>query len=89
VTYWRQRWMRSFGRLPVYPTHEKVGPDPEGDTLYHACGPLVDFHRFANKHFKELERELGNKDVAALYTAEIVAHESEGKSSEWAPNVTG
>jgi hypothetical protein len=68
-------------KLPVYPTPEKVGPGPDGEMLYHACGPLVDFQRFANKYFKELEKELGNKDVAALYAAEIVAHESDGKSS--------
>jgi hypothetical protein len=70
-----------IAELPAYPTTEKVAPDPEGEMQYQACGPLVDFQRFANEHFKELEKELGNKDEAALYTAEIVAYESGGKSS--------
>jgi hypothetical protein len=55
--------------LPCYPTDHEVAPGPEGERLFVACGPRVDFERHANRHFKEFEKELGNKDVGDLYTA--------------------
>ena len=67
--------------LPRYAGDEEAGRDPDGDVVYVAYGPAVDFQRFANRHFKELEKELGNKEVANLYSATIVAAKSDGEGS--------
>jgi hypothetical protein len=64
--------------LPFYPTDQEDRPGPDGERLFIAHGPKVDFQRHANKHFKELEKELGNKEVADLYVGTIVTTASEG-----------
>ena len=63
--------------LPAYATEEPAGRDPEGNEVFVALGPLVDFRRSANKHFRDLERELGSKDVADLYSGTWVTSKSD------------
>jgi hypothetical protein len=58
--------------LPRYATGEALGRDPDGELYYRAYGPGVAFREFANRHIRELESELGNNEVADLYTGEIV-----------------
>jgi hypothetical protein len=67
--------------LPVYPTNEEVSPGPDGERMFAAWGPKVDFERQANRHFRALEKELGNNDVTDLYTAKIVTEASAGDAS--------
>jgi hypothetical protein len=45
---------------------------PEHGELYEAEGLAADFRRHANKHYKELERELGNKAAPDLYSGNFV-----------------
>jgi hypothetical protein len=51
---------------------EEFGPGLNGEMLYYATGTISSFRRFANHHFKELEKELGNKEAADLYPSEFV-----------------
>jgi hypothetical protein len=41
--------------------------DPEHGPICEEVGPVLEFRRLANKHYKELERELGNKNPGELY----------------------
>lgn len=56
------------------------GDHPEEGTLYEARGPIVQFRKLANKHYKELERELGNKNPPLLYAEDFVVREDEAGS---------
>jgi len=53
--------------LPAYPGEQRDEHPTEG-SLFEETGPKSDFRRFANKHFKDLERELGNKSPGELYS---------------------
>ncbi len=55
----------------------QVSEDPDFGAIYAQQGPRVDFQRLANKFYKELERELGNKNPTDLYTASLVESEKE------------
>jgi hypothetical protein len=60
---------------------EQFGPvGPNGEMLYYATGTISSFRRFANQHFKELEKELGNKEAADLYADEFVVSKDEVES---------
>ncbi len=58
---------------------EECGPGPDGEMLYYEAGTIANFRRFANQHFKELEKELGNKEVVDLYTGEFVVTKGEAE----------
>jgi hypothetical protein len=64
--------------LPSYPTDHAVDRTHDGTELYEACGPAVDFQRFANARFKELEKELGNDAATDLFTSTILAPQGDG-----------
>jgi hypothetical protein len=51
---------------------EEYGPGPDGEIVYYEAGTVADFRRFANRHFKELEAELGNEKTADLYAGEFL-----------------
>ena len=53
----------------------QVNEHPDYGPVYECYGQRIDFRRLANKHFKELERSLGNKSPSDLYTAEIVDYD--------------
>jgi hypothetical protein len=55
----------------------QVNDDPDFGAIYALHGPRVDFQRLANKFYKELERELGNKNPTDLYTANLVESEKD------------
>lgn len=38
-----------------------------GEEIYRDAGPASEFWRLANKHYQELEREMGNEDPPSLY----------------------
>lgn len=45
-----------------------VAKDPDtGEEIYDAHGPRIEFRELANKHFAEIERELGNESPKPLY----------------------
>lgn len=52
------------------PVFEGPSPDrdPEtGEAIVELTGPRIDFYDLANKHFAEIERELGNESPKPLY----------------------
>lgn len=51
---------------------EALGEDPEHGVFYREKGLIASFRDRANKHFKELERELGNKTASDLYSSDYV-----------------
>ena len=55
---------------------EQVGEHPDYGRVFAVYGPAADFQRYANKHYKELERELGNKNPEELYTAQLAEFEN-------------
>ena len=62
--------------LPVQ-AGEPKGEDPEHGRHYAEAGLRAEFRRLANKHYRELEREAGNKDAGDLYKGEYGVLESE------------
>lgn len=55
----------------------EVGEEPEVGRIFEAHGPASDFRQYANKHYKDLERELGNKNPAELYSGQFTVCERE------------
>lgn len=47
---------------------KQVDEDSELGAIYEVHGPVKEFRRLANKHFRELERALGTKNPPDLYT---------------------
>lgn len=48
----------------------EIGTDPEtGETYYDDVGPRTQFWKLADKHYKEIEREMGNKNPSSLSEA--------------------
>jgi hypothetical protein len=56
---------------------QQIGDHPEFGREYAVSGAAADFQRLANKHYKELERELGNRSPGELYSAKLVDFERE------------
>jgi hypothetical protein len=58
---------------------EQVSQDPELGRIFATHGPAVKFRELANKHYREMERELGNKNPPELYSDEwtMAEHEPE------------
>jgi hypothetical protein len=48
-----------------------VGKDDEGADLFEAVGPAQDFRRLTNKHYAELEAELGNASAPAFFERDL------------------
>lgn len=48
------------------------GPGPEGETLYEDVGPGAKFRTLANRHYKELEKEMGIEKPQELYSGTSV-----------------
>jgi hypothetical protein len=61
---------------------EEWGPGPENELYYVAAGPVAAFRRSANQHFKDLERELGNKEAPDLYAGEFLVTKREVESQQ-------
>ena len=59
------------------PTHRRrqVDEDPDYGAVYELDGPRLDFQRLANKRYKEIEKELGNKNPGDLYSGGLVDFE--------------
>jgi hypothetical protein len=56
----------------------KIGVDPDtGEEIYEDVGQGLKFQRIANRHYKTLEKELGNKDAPPLYPEELYAFGSD------------
>lgn len=54
------------------------GKDPDtGEMLYEDTGPRQEFFALANKHYRELEKEMGNDAPADLYSGAPIVFESE------------
>jgi hypothetical protein len=63
--------------LPVL-AGEPQGPlGNDGQEYFTEAGPRAEFRRLANKHNRELERDLGNKDPADLFTGNYVVQSDE------------
>ncbi len=60
--------------LPAEPG-EQVDEDSEHGAICEETGPRSQFRALANKHFRELEKELGNKNPEELYTARYTISE--------------
>ena len=48
----------------------------DGNAYYNIEGPRKSFWELSNKHFQELEAELGNPDVKALFQTNVIAPEN-------------
>ena len=48
--------------------------DDEGDALFEATGPAQDFRTLSNKHYAELEKELGNESPNPLFGSLYLVH---------------
>jgi hypothetical protein len=59
---------------------EPSGPGPDNEIYFYATGMAVDFRRFANQHFRELEAELGNEKAQDLYAGDFVVSERDIES---------
>lgn len=46
--------------------------DDEGNKLFYDVGKGMQFREFANKHYTELEKELGNQNPNQLYDSHLV-----------------
>ena len=53
----------------------QVGDRPETGAMFEECGLRAEFRARANKRYKEMERELGNKNPGDLYSGEWVITE--------------
>ncbi len=54
------------------------GKDPDTDQMiYEDVGPKREFYALANKHYQELEKEMGNDAPTDLYTATPIVTESD------------
>lgn len=58
--------------LPSYPSGRLFGRDDDGDELFELDGPAQDFRNLSNKHYRELENELGNENPSPLYQQVLV-----------------
>ena len=59
----------------------EVGKDPDHGVLYEETGLIAEFRLRANKHFKDLEKELGNKEAAEIYASQYVISENDLKAA--------
>lgn len=50
--------------------------DENGKALYVAVGIAQDYRNLSNKHFAELERELGNESPQQLFTSQLLFDEN-------------
>src|SRR5690606_34381397 len=50
-----------------------------GETLYYLGGPKARFHELANRHFRELETELGNENPEPLFCDVVLSASDLGK----------
>ena len=51
--------------------------DDTGETIYEDAGLGTRYRKLANKHYAEIEKELGNEKPTPLFDADLVALESE------------
>jgi hypothetical protein len=58
------------------------GEHPEGGVYFNEEGQRANFRRYANKHYRELEKELGNKEVTDLYSGNYMVFESEVRADK-------
>lgn len=70
LTFALDEMERAFPKVPGEP----IGPDPEGVLVYLDIGPGSHYRGLTNKHYKQLEAELGNPDAPLLYDADIVCY---------------
>ena len=55
--------------LPTYASGEQVDEHPDTrEALFDAGGPGANFRDAANRHYAEIERDLGNESPAKLYS---------------------
>lgn len=54
---------------------ELEGERAEGKTYYYLGGPRAQFRKTSNRHYLELEKELGNDEAKPLYSSEEVITE--------------
>ena len=56
----------------------RIGADSDtGKVIYEDVGRGLEFQRIANRHYKALEKELGNKDAAPPYPEKLFGLESD------------
>ena len=67
--------------IPSLPSEQgpQVDDHPEHGRLYEEAGPIAAFRRYANKHYRELERELGTKNPPDLYSGSYVVSSEDAK----------
>ncbi len=65
----------------AFPEHKgkQEGITPDGDPYYEGLGPHSTYEQYANKHYKALEKELGNDNPRDLMTRRVVTGDSEKK----------
>jgi hypothetical protein len=54
----------------------QVGRDPDLGAIYALQGPRMDFRLKANRAYRDLERSLGNKNTAELYSETLTESEN-------------
>lgn len=58
--------------LKTIPSKEPIDHAPDGTLIYEDIGPRSRFRSLANKHYQELEKELGNEDAPQLYDGLVI-----------------
>ena len=58
--------------LPSFFTNRSIGRDENGDELFELEGPAQTFRDLANKHYLELEKDLGTEKPEPLYSGSLV-----------------
>ena len=51
--------------------------DEQGKSLFEATGPAERYRTLTNKHYIELEKELGNESLAPFYTSVLLVEKEE------------
>lgn len=62
--------------LPAYPGRV-FKQDEDGRDLFEATGPAERFRTLSNKHYGELEKELGTETPDKLYESVLLVHKDE------------
>lgn len=59
---------------------EAVDRDGDGSWLYEELGPGKRFRELANKHFLDIERELGNENPSPLFPGQLLCSDKEPRA---------
>lgn len=59
-------------KLPTSPGTVWGSHPDTGETMFHATGQGVTYRELANKHYEDMERDLGNESPAKLFASDLL-----------------